>query len=165
MRNRANCVKYYETEGVLSILLTPESILVNTTFMNLRDITLLCVTLWSLCRRSTTPAARKLKVSKTNGIKACWLPEHAFSCLTTLLDEGFKAVCHTVKGPTPKPTSGETPVKSTHACFPPTYPYTITFASLSADILFWGWVRKYTGTSFFSDTSARLNISKSTPNG
>jgi len=32
------------------------------------------------------------------------------------LDAALRVVCATIKGPTPNPTSGETPIKSTHAC-------------------------------------------------
>jgi len=92
-----------------------KSILVNTIFIDLGDIILLCIILWTLCRRSTTFDARKPKVSKANGIKACWLSEHDFSCLTTLLDSAFRAACPTVKAPTPKLTSGETP-SQVHTC-------------------------------------------------
>jgi len=130
--------------------------------MDLEDITLLCMTFWTLCRRSTASGARKPKVSKANGIKACWLSEHAFSCLASLLDATFRAVCPTVKGLTPNPTSGETPVKSTQTCFPPTHPYTITSAGLNVDLLSSGSVKKFIGASFFTDIPARLNISKST---
>jgi len=137
-------------------------ILVNTIFMDLGDMTLLCMTFWTLCRRSTTSGARKSKVSKANGIKTCRLSEHTLSCLATLLDATFRVVCHTVKGPTPNPTSGETPVKSTQACFPPTHPYIITSAGLSVDLLSNGSVRKFTNASFFTHIPARLNISKST---
>jgi len=130
--------------------------------MDLGDITWLCITFWTLCRSSTASGARKPKVSKANGIKTCWLSEHAFSCSATLLDAAFRAACPTVKGPTPNPTSGETPVKSTQACFPPTHPYTIISAGLSVDLLSSGSVRKFIRTSFFTDIPARLNISKST---
>jgi len=34
-------------------------ILVNTTFMELEDMTLLCMTFWTLCRRSTAFDARR----------------------------------------------------------------------------------------------------------
>jgi hypothetical protein len=94
--------------------------------------------------------------------KTCWLSEHVFSCLATLLDAAFRAACPTVKGLTPNPTSGETPVKSTQAWFPPTYSYTITSADLSVDLLSSGSVRKFTGASFITDTPTRLNTSKST---
>ncbi|XP_024638431.1 uncharacterized protein [Medicago truncatula] len=47
-----------------------KSIFVNTTFMDLGDITLLCITLWTICRRSTASDARKPKVSKANCIKS-----------------------------------------------------------------------------------------------
>ena len=139
-----------------------KSIIVNTTFMDLGDMTLLRMTLWTICRRSTTSGARKLKVSKTNGIKACWLSEHAFSCLATLLDAAFRAACPTVKALTSNPTCGETSVKSTHACFPPTHPYTITSACLSVDLLSCRSIRKFIGASFFTDTLVHLNISKNT---
>jgi hypothetical protein len=52
---------------------------------NLGETTLLCMILWTLFKRSTTSDARKPKVSNTNGIKACWLSEHVFSCIVTLL--------------------------------------------------------------------------------
>jgi len=72
----------------------------------------------TLCKKSTTSGARKPKVSKANVIKTCWLWEHVFSCLTTLLDAAFRAACPTIKGPTPNPTNGETPVKFIQARFP-----------------------------------------------
>ena len=84
---------------------------------------------------------------------------HAFSCLATLLDAALRAACPTVKGLTPNPTSGETLVKSTQACFPPTHPYTIASAGLRVDLLSSGSVRKFTCASFFTDIPARLNIS------
>ena len=103
--------------------------------MDLGDMTLPCMTFWTLCRRSTSSGVSKQKVSKANGIKVCWLSEHVFSCLTTLFDAAFKAACPKVKDLTSNPTSGETPVKSTQACFPPTHPYTITSTDLSVDLL------------------------------
>jgi len=80
--------------------------------------------------------------------------------LATLFDAAFKVVYPTIKGPTPNLTSGETPVKFTHACFPPTYLYTITSTSLSVDLLSCGLVKK--DASFFTDTPTCLNTSKST---
>ena len=133
----------------------------NTTFLDLGDMTLLCMTFWTLCRRSIASGARKLKLSKANGIKTWWLSEHAFSCLVTLLDATFRAACPTIKGPAPNPTSGETLVKSTQSCFPPTHSYTITSADLSVDLLSSGSVRKFTGASFFTDIPVGLKISKS----
>jgi len=65
-------------------------------------------------------------VSKENGIKACYLLGHTFSSLANLLDPTFLAAFPTVKISTSNPTSGETPVKFTHACYSPTHPYTIT---------------------------------------
>jgi len=38
--------------------------------------------------------------------------------LAALFDTAFKVACPTVKNPTLNPTSGETSIKSTHACFP-----------------------------------------------
>jgi len=96
-------------------------------------------------------------MSKANGIKTCRLSQDAFSCLAILFDAAFRDASPTVKVSTLNPTSGETPCKS---CFPPTHPYSITYASLSIDLLSSGSVRKFTCTSFFTSTSARLNISK-----
>jgi hypothetical protein len=67
-----------------------------------------------------------------------------------------------VKVPVPNSTSGETPVKSTHACFPPTHPYTITSAGLRVYCPSRGSVKKFTGAFFFTDIHARLKISKRT---
>jgi len=103
-----------------------KSIIVNTTFMDIEVMTLMCMILWTLCRRATTSDVRKAKVSKGNGtkasflyhffyiyknhyIKAFWLSKHAFLCLTTLFDATFRVACHTVKNPIPNPTSSETP--------------------------------------------------------
>ena len=72
-------------------ILMAKSILVNTTFMDLGDMTLLCVTFWTLCRKSTTSGARKPKVSKANSIKTCWLSEQIYHnwpiCLTQILGQ------------------------------------------------------------------------------
>ena len=89
-----------------------------------------------------------------NGIKVCRFSEHPFSCLAILLDATLKAACPTLKAPVPNPTSGEIPVKSTHACFPPTHPYTITSARRSVNLSSSGPDNKFTGASFFTDTVA-----------
>ncbi|MCH91213.1 hypothetical protein A2U01_0012139 [Trifolium medium] len=73
----------------------------------------------------------------------------------------LSAVRPTVKSPTPSPISGETPVKSTQACFPPTHPYTRTSVGRSVNLPSYGSV-KFTGASFFTEIPARLKISKST---
>ena len=86
-----------------------------------------------------------------------------FLMFATLLDAAFRVACPTVKGLTPNPTSGETPVKSTHACFPPTHPYTITSAGLSVDLLSNGPVMKFIDVSFFTDTPASLKYQKVHP--
>jgi hypothetical protein len=68
-----------------------------TTFKDLRDIILLCITLWTLLRRSTVSGTRKPKVSNANGIKICWLSEYVFSCFVTLFEAAFRTACPTVK--------------------------------------------------------------------
>jgi hypothetical protein len=70
------------------------------------------------------------------------------------------AVYPTVKVPALKPTRGETPVNSTHACFPPTHPYTITSVGRRVDRPSCGPVKKFTGASFFADIFAHLKTSK-----
>jgi len=69
----------------------------------------------------------------------------------------FRVVYHTEKAPTPNPISGKTLIKFTHACFPPTHPYTITSACLSVDLLSIESIKKLTDASFFIDTLVRLN--------
>ncbi|PNX76148.1 trafficking protein particle complex subunit 1-like protein, partial [Trifolium pratense] len=59
---------------------------------------------------------------------------------------------------TPSSTSGETPVKSTQACFPPTHPNTRTFVGRSVDLPSCGSVKKFTGASFFTEIPARLKF-------
>jgi hypothetical protein len=49
------------------------------------------------------------------------------------------------------PTSKDTPVKSTHAYFPPTHPYTKISVGLSVDLLSSESVKKFTCVSFFTD--------------
>jgi hypothetical protein len=87
---------------------------------------------------------------------------HAFSCFATLYEAAFKADCPIVKPRLLNPTRGETPVRSTHACFPPTHPKTKTSAGLSVDLPSIGSVKKFTGASFLTEIPTRLNISKRT---
>jgi hypothetical protein len=68
-----------------------------------------------------------------------------------LLEAVLRAVCPTVKSPMVNPTSGDTPVKSTHACFPLTHPYTKISVCLSVDLPFGESVKKFTCVSFFTD--------------
>ncbi|MCI39107.1 hypothetical protein A2U01_0060336, partial [Trifolium medium] len=67
-----------------------------------------------------------------------------------------RAACPTIKSSVVNPTSGETPVKSTQACFPPTQ----SSPSLNVDLPSNGPVKKFTDASFFTDTHARLKTSK-----
>lgn len=96
-------------------------ILVNTTSMDLGDNTLLCMRLWTLCRRST------------------------------VFDAVLRASCPIVKALVPNHTSSETPVNSTHPCFPPTDMYTITCACLSVELPCRRSNKKLTSTCFFTD--------------
>lgn len=89
--------------------------------------------------------------------------EHVFSYLATLLKAVLSVVCLIVKLPVLSPTSGETPIKSTHACFPYTDIYTRAYVGLRVDFLSCGPVKKFTGASFFTDTPACLNISNKHP--
>jgi hypothetical protein len=52
--------------------------------------------------------ARKPKVSNANGIKTCWLSDHAFSCLTILLEAALRDSRPTVKSSTLSPTNKKT---------------------------------------------------------
>ena len=84
------------------------------------------------------------------------------SCLTNLLETTLRIVYPMVKVSILNLTNSETPVKSTHACFPPTYSYTITSASWRVDRHSCGSVKKFTGASFFADIPAHLKTSKRT---
>lgn len=44
------------------------------------------ISFWILRKRSTVFDIIRLKVSKANDIKTCWLSEHIFSCLTNLIE-------------------------------------------------------------------------------
>jgi hypothetical protein len=79
-----------------------------------------------------------------------------------LFEATLRIVRSTVKSSISVPTSGGTPANSTHTCFPPTHPYTRTFACRSVDLSSCGLVKKFTSASFFIETSACLKISKST---
>ncbi|KAL4589777.1 hypothetical protein LXL04_002687 [Taraxacum kok-saghyz] len=106
--------------------------------MDLGVITLLYITRWTRFRRSTASGARKPK------------------------EAAFKAACPIVKPSFLKPTRGETPVRSTQACFPPIHPKTKISAGLRVDLPSNGSVKKLTGASFLAEIPARLNTSKRT---
>lgn len=112
----------------------------------LKRQTLLCLSLFTPYKRSTASDVIKQKVSKTNGMQACWMSEHDFSRLATLLEAALRVVSSTVKTLVLRPTCGETPIKSTHACFLSTHPYTRTFDDLSVDLPSHGlFLHKYLG--------------------
>jgi hypothetical protein len=48
--------------------------------------------------------------------------------------------------------SGETSVKSIHACSPPIHPYTRTFTGFNVDLRFYESVKIFIDASFFPDT-------------
>lgn len=58
---------------------------------------MLCMTFCTFDKRFTVYDARKSKASKTNDIKTCWLLEHTFSCLVTLLEMTLRDSCPTIK--------------------------------------------------------------------
>ncbi|MFS7958527.1 hypothetical protein Hanom_Chr07g00679691 [Helianthus anomalus] len=68
--------------------------------------------------------AREPKVSKAKGIKTCWFSAQALACLSTFFDSAFLAANPATNPFSLKPTEGETPVRSTQACFPPAQPKT-----------------------------------------
>ncbi|KAL4589317.1 hypothetical protein LXL04_002223 [Taraxacum kok-saghyz] len=74
----------------------------------------------------------------------------------------FKVAWPIVKPSFLKPTRGETPVRSTQACFPPIHPKTKISAGLRVDLPSNGSVKKLTGASFLAEIPARLNTSKRT---
>ncbi|MFS7949827.1 hypothetical protein Hanom_Chr06g00576161 [Helianthus anomalus] len=47
----------------------------------------------------------------------------AFSCLATLPASALVIACPATNPWSLSPTRGDTPVKSTHACFPPSHPH------------------------------------------
>ncbi|KAL4566165.1 hypothetical protein LXL04_030275 [Taraxacum kok-saghyz] len=77
-------------------------------------------------------------------------------------EAAFKAAWPIIKPSFLKPTRGETPVRSTQACFPPIHPKTKISAGLRVDLPSSGSVKKLTGASFLADIPARLNTSKRT---
>ncbi|KAL4578318.1 hypothetical protein LXL04_014439 [Taraxacum kok-saghyz] len=77
-------------------------------------------------------------------------------------EAAFKAAWPIIKLSFLKPTRGETPVRSTQACFPPIHPKTKISAGLRVDLPSSGSVKKLTGASFLADITARLNTSKRT---
>lgn len=65
--------------------------------IDLGETKLLCMSLWTLFKRSTVYGARKPKISNVNGMKICLLSEHAFSWLDTLLEAALLAACPTIQ--------------------------------------------------------------------
>ena len=70
------------------------------------------------------------------------------------------AACPTVKTLLPKPTIGETHVRSMHACFPLAHPNTKTLTGLSVDLPSNGSIRKFSGTSFLAETPVPKYVEK-----
>jgi len=130
-------------------------------FMYLGDTILICMTIWTLCRQSTSYDNRKPKVSNANSLKACWLSKHVISCLATLFKATFRATCHTFKTLVLNPTN-ETPRSSPCVCFPPIHSYTIPYLILSVDLPSCGLANKFASVLFFTDTLVCLNIFKRT---
>ncbi|KAL4576570.1 hypothetical protein LXL04_012666 [Taraxacum kok-saghyz] len=85
-----------------------------------------------------------------------------WSTTSVAVEAAFKAACPIVKPSFLKPTRGETPVRSTQACFPPIHPKTKISAGLRVDLPSNGSVKKLTGASFLAEIPARLNTSKRT---
>jgi len=65
--------------------------------MDIKNMTLLSMTLWTIYRMLTTYGVKKSKMSNTDGIKTCWSLEHIFLCLTILFDATFKIIYSTIK--------------------------------------------------------------------
>ncbi|KAL4558242.1 hypothetical protein LXL04_036440 [Taraxacum kok-saghyz] len=81
---------------------------------------------------------------------------------SSIQEAAFKAACPIVKPSFLKPTRGETPVRSTQACFPPIHPKTKISAGLRVDLPSNGSVKKLTAASFLEEIPTRLNTSKRT---
>lgn len=116
------------------------------------DKTFICMSFYTLYKRSIAFDARKLKVSKANGMKTCWFLETHFLMFATLLEADLRVVCSLVKPLVLSHTSEKTLVKYTHACFPHTHSYTRTFIGLSVSSPSHGSVKKFTYTFFFTNT-------------
>jgi hypothetical protein len=123
-----------------------KSIFQKTTFIDLGDIKLLCITHWTLLRRSTTSGG------------ACFL-----MCLPPCLKRHL-GLSPTVKSLVISPTSRETSVKSTQACLPSTHPRTKTSVDWSVNLLSCGSVKEIHGCLFLhryfcTPESIKKNIS------
>ncbi|MFS7988303.1 hypothetical protein Hanom_Chr11g01033161 [Helianthus anomalus] len=68
----------------------------------------------------------------------------AFSCLATLPASALVIACPATNPWSLSPTRGDTPVKSTHACFPHSHPKTRMSAGRSVDLPSNGSVKKFT---------------------
>ncbi|MFS7973766.1 hypothetical protein Hanom_Chr09g00860531 [Helianthus anomalus] len=66
----------------------------------------------------------------------------AFSCLATLPASALVIACPATNPWSLSPTRGDTPVKSTHACFPPSHQKTRMSAGRRT-LRFWSHVRDY----------------------
>ncbi|MFS7972086.1 hypothetical protein Hanom_Chr09g00840641 [Helianthus anomalus] len=73
----------------------------------------------------------------------------AFTCLATLPASALVIARPATNPWSLIPTRGDTPVKSTHACFPPSHPKTRMSADRSVDLPSKGSVKKFTGAFLF----------------
>ncbi|KAJ0895995.1 hypothetical protein HanRHA438_Chr08g0329501 [Helianthus annuus] len=83
----------------------------------------------------------------------------AFSCLATLAASALVIAWPATNPWSLSPTRGDTPVESTHACFPPSHPKTRMSAGHRVDLPSNGSDKKFTGASFFAEIPARLRTS------
>ncbi|KAJ0872045.1 hypothetical protein HanRHA438_Chr11g0519331 [Helianthus annuus] len=120
------------------------------------------MTCWTLVRNWIASGAREPNVSKAKGTKTCWFSAQALACLSTFFDSAFLAACPATNPFSLKPTRGETPVRSTQACFPLAHPKTSRSAGRRVDLPSIGSVRKFTGASFLDEIPALLRMSHKT---
>ncbi|MFS7944658.1 hypothetical protein Hanom_Chr06g00514811 [Helianthus anomalus] len=83
---------------------------------------LLWMTRWTLVKKWIASGVREPNVSKAKGTKICRFSAQALACLSAFFYSVFLATCLATNPFSLKPTKGETPVRSTQACFSPAQP-------------------------------------------
>ncbi|MFS7944654.1 hypothetical protein Hanom_Chr06g00514771 [Helianthus anomalus] len=117
------------------------------------------MTCWTLVKKWIASGAREPNVSKAKGTKICRFSAQALACLSIFFDSVFLATCPATNLFSLKPTKGETPVRSTQACFSPAQAKTSRSAGRKVDLSSIRSVRKFTEAFFLAEITALLRMS------
>lgn len=134
----------------------------NTTSIDLGDTTLLCIFVWTLCKRSRIFGTKKIESVKHKWYERMLIILTCFLMFCHFAWSSFEGRLSHIKNFNPQSNKRVTSIKSAQACFPPTHSHTRTSNGLGVGLPSRGSIKKFTCDSFFTDIHLCINISKRT---